>query len=50
MLDVYLIDLAGDEFWKAPSIISIEHLIPEDCWIGCDLVMGTLIFFLTIWF
>jgi hypothetical protein len=27
-------DLAGDEFKKAPSEISIERLMPIDCWIG----------------
>ena len=33
------IDLAIDEFWKAPPVISIGHLTPVDCWIGWDSVV-----------
>jgi hypothetical protein len=36
-----LIDLAGDEFWKAPPVISIGRLMHVDCWIGWNSVMCT---------
>ena len=36
-----LIDLAGDEFRKAPPAISIGRLMPVDCWIGWDSVVCT---------
>jgi hypothetical protein len=39
-----LINMAGDEFWKAPLGVFIERLMPVDCWIGWDSVVCTPIF------
>jgi hypothetical protein len=36
-----VIDLGGDEFWKASPTISFGCLMPIDCWIGCDSVVHT---------
>jgi hypothetical protein len=36
-----LIDLGGDEFWKASPTISFGRLMPVDCWIECDSVVRT---------